>query len=117
MPNFILTRRAVILCPHAGMVMHLPLIFSGYLIDGEMVMKMGDQYTVAGCPGTGMGDNCATVLWTTGSLNLIIKGSPALTNVSVGLCQSANGAATGPAIIAQFQTRVPEPDTLTIINS
>lgn len=116
MPNFILTRSSVILCPHGGAVTQIPLTHTDYRVNGEMVMLATDQYVITGCSGTKPGTNCISVVWTTSSPFLIIKGSPALTNVSVGLCQNAMSGVNGPALIASFQTRVKEPETVTVVN-
>jgi len=118
MPAFILTRRSVILCPHGGIVTHIPMTFSEYLINGELPMLLTDQYLINGCPnilGT-MPSACFKVVWTSASVYLIIKGSPALLNTSVGLCQAMNGAVQGPAIISSFQTTVAEPTEITVVS-
>jgi hypothetical protein len=116
MPNFILTRSSVILCPHGGIVTHIPLNYSSYRVNGEIVMLLTDQYVIVGCPGTGQGGGCLSVVWTNPSPFLLVSGSPALTNASIALCQSVTGVAGGPAIIASFQTLVREPTTVTVVN-
>jgi hypothetical protein len=108
MPNFILTRSSVILCPHGGMVMHMPYGVSAELINGEPPLMLSDIYTVAGCPqvASGPGMACMSVQWTSHSVTKLINGIPVLTHTSVGLCQSIGGVIQGTAIIASFQTRV-----------
>jgi len=108
MPNFILTRSSVILCPHGGMVTHVPMTFSGELINGELPMLLGDLYFVAGCPfSSPYGPSpCIRVVWTSGSPTKSINGIPVLTNASMGLIQSPSGVAQGAVIIVSHQTVV-----------
>jgi hypothetical protein len=77
-------------------------------------MLLGDTYVIAGC---GNGYNaCTLVEWVTASTMLIIKGRPALTLTSVGLCKSGGGIVTGPAVITYTQTGQLEPSEMTIIH-
>ncbi len=104
---FLLTRRSVILCPHGGVIVHIPASFSAELIDGELPLLLNDFYNVIGCSNFqgGNASFCLKVMWTSGSLNRLINGVPVLTNESIGLCQNALGVNQGAAIITSFQTR------------
>ena len=108
MPNFILTRSSIILCPHGGMVTHVPMGFAGELINGELPLMLTDTYFIAGCPNllNGTMSACFRVMWLTGSVTKLINGVPVLTNISIGICQSISNIPQGPPIIAAFQTVV-----------
>ncbi|MDQ6785430.1 MAG: hypothetical protein M3033_01235 [Acidobacteriota bacterium] len=116
MAAYILTTSSVILCPHGGVVTHIPRTVSDYVINGALPMLLTDQYLVAGCP-FAIGDNpspCFNVTWVSPSVYLIIKGVPALLNTSIGLCQSIGGMMQGQAIIASYQIFVMEPREITV---
>ncbi len=108
MPNFILTKSSVVLCPHGGMVTHIPTSYTGELINGEILLMMNDIYFVAGCANVSNGamNACFRVTWLSGSVTKLINGVPVLTNISIGICQSSAGIPQGPPIIASFQTVV-----------
>jgi hypothetical protein len=77
-------------------------------------MLLGDIFLIVGC---GNGYNaCALVEWFTASTMLIIKGRPALTLTSVGLCKFGGGLVAGPAVITYTQMGQLEPTELTIIH-
>ena len=117
MAGILLNHISVIMCPHGGIVVHTPTTSTSYRIDGQFPMLLGDIYTVAGCPAGGQyGGGCMMVTWVTGSTNLIIKGQPALINSSVGICMSASGLASGPAIVSAVNSRTFEPETFTAVN-
>lgn len=116
MGNLLLNTHSVIMCPHGGMVSHVPTTYTSYRVDGRLPMFVTDLFVVAGCPNVIYGPSpCTMVTWLNGTVNLIVKGQPVLTIASVGLCQSASGVMQGPAIIAQTQTGQREPDELTIV--
>ncbi len=117
MGAFLLTTDSVILCPHGGIVTHVPTTFTTYRVQGRRPMLMTDEYLIAGCTGTGgpMG-GCFRIQWVTGSTMLIVKGVPVLTQSSVGICLTSAGVASGPAIIASVQLMVQEPSEYTNIN-
>lgn len=106
--GFILTARSMILCPHGGMVMHLPTSFSGELINGEIPMTLNDTYVVVGCANImpGMPSPCMRVQWITASVSRFINGVPVLIHTSIGNCLNPSGMMQGIAIIASFQTTV-----------
>ena len=122
MAGFILNRRSVIVCPHGGLVTHLPMIRTTYRVDGDLPMLLADHYTVAGCSfmmptGPTVAPNpCHQIQWSAGSTRLKIQGSPALLDTSVGLCVSIMGIPQGPAIITYCQTREREPMEFTRID-
>jgi hypothetical protein len=117
MGAFLLNENSVILCPHGGVVTHIPITFTTYRIEGRRPMLLTDEYMVQGCPGAGgpMG-GCIRVQWVSGSTMLLVKGIPVLTQTSVGLCQTSAGVAAGPAIIASTQLMVREPDEFTSVD-
>lgn len=117
MGDFLLNTNSVILCPHGGLVTHIPTTFTSYRIEGRRPMLLTDEYMVQGCPGAGgpMG-GCFRVQWVTGSTMLMVKGIPVLTQSSVGLCQTSGGIAAGPAIIASTQLMVQEPTEFTSVD-
>jgi hypothetical protein len=106
------------MCPHGGPVQHLPATVTTFRVDGRLPMLLSDIYVIAGCPfqmGAGWPSPCLKVTWVSGSSLLFIKGQPALTLASVGLCVSASGAAQGPVVIAAVNTGQMEPSTPTFI--
>lgn len=115
--NFLLSQSSVILCPHGGIVNHIPTTSTTFRIEGRLPMLMTDVYLVAGCPFiAGYSPSpCVEVRWVTGSSRLYVKGIPVLTLASVGICSGASAA--GPAIITYCQLGVREPDEPTFINS
>jgi len=116
MSNFLLNHLSVILCPHGGFVSHIPLSGTAYRVDGQFPMLLGDIYQVSGCPFVGgYNSPCMMVTWVIASNTLIIRSQPALTAASVGLCMSASGIASGPAVIAAVRSTEMEPDELTVI--
>lgn len=113
----LLNTNSVILCPHGGVVTHIPGTFTSYRIEGRLPMLLTDTYLIQGCGNyAGQFSPCAMVIWVTASSKLIVRGVPVLTQASVGLCQSAAGVVQGPAIIAVCQLIVPEPDDFTTID-
>lgn len=109
------------MCPHGGVVNHIPVGVNTYRINGELPMMMNDQFIIAGCPfvmsgafGNIVPRPCRRVQWTSGSNFLFIRGIPALTNTSNGLCMGSGPPL--PVIIASFQTAEREPNTVTRIN-
>jgi len=108
MPNFILTKSSVILCPHGAPVTHIPLTNQRATANGELLLFPNDHYLVAGCPfSTSQGASpCNRVVWTNPSKNFMVQGKPVLTSASIGLVQTASGIPQGAAMIASFQTVV-----------
>lgn len=118
MAPLLLNTNSVIMCPHGGLVAHVPGTFTSYRIAGRPPMLQSDTYLVQGCPFYGAGPSpCTNVIWVTASAMLVVRGIPALTQASVGMCQSAAGIAQGPAIIASCQLMVKEPSEFTTVNT
>ena len=111
MSNFILTNTSVILCPHGGVVTHIPLTVTDFNINGALPLLLTDRYIIAGCANvTGAGPSpCLEVVWTNPSNMLLVRGNPALTNLSVGLARDVLGGIGGNVIITSFQTSYQEP--------
>ncbi len=114
MSAFLLNTNSVIMCPHGGIVTHIPTTYTGYRVQGRRPMLLTDEYLVQGCNGAAGG--CMRVQWVTASTMLMVKGIPVLTQTSVGVCQTAGGLAIGPAIIASTQLMVQEPTEFTNVN-
>ena len=100
---------------------HIPTSVSNYRINGELPMTLSDQYIIAGCAfmlpmGSAMVPSpCMRIDWINGSSFLFVKGIPALTNASNGICQGVRGPA-GPPIITSYQMSVEEPRTMTRVD-
>lgn len=114
----LLNTNSVIMCPHGGMVQHVPAGYTAYRVDGRPPMLYGDTYLLQGCPNMMFGapSPCTLVNWVSPSTMLIVKGRPALTFSSIPLCTSANGTVSGPGVITYTQLSQLEPDELTIID-
>jgi hypothetical protein len=106
MPNFILTRSSVIICPHGARVTHVPLTNRRGTLNGELLLYPDDLYTIAGCPlSTSQGPSpCYRVVWSNASKNFMIGGKRVLTSASIGIAQTFPGAAQGEANILSHQT-------------
>jgi hypothetical protein len=100
MPNYILTNKSVILCPHGGMVTNLGGSAKRPVIDGGFPMLINDHFVVGGCA------SCNTVNWANPSMNYRVNGVPALTTQSIGLCSGIQGIGTGNTRVALCQTKV-----------
>ena len=117
MSAYLLNHVSVIMCPHGGLVNHIPATFTAYRVDGQVPALLGDVYTVTGCPmaATEIG-GCGLVQWVAPSVMLNIKGQPALIHTSVGLCQSTSGVSLGPAVVTAVRSMQKEPDEYTSID-
>lgn len=102
MPNYLLNRSSVIMCPHGGIVTHVPTTFSTELVNGNLPLLLTDLYFVAGCPNASL-DPCQRVTWQFPSPTRKISGVPVLTTASVGICESARSMPTGPAAVLSHQ--------------
>lgn len=104
----VLTTGSVIQCPHGGA---LQLVTSNVTFecgDGFALVE-SDVHPVVGCPFVLPGPKpspCVKVTWSAGSLVLDADGVRVLTEASVGLCASAEGAPQGPAMVANTQRDV-----------
>jgi len=107
MPNFILTKSSVIICPHGGKVMHVSKNASAKL-NGETPLLFNDWYTVAGCPfaGSNGASPCHFVTWRNPSTTVRFGGIPALTSGSLATVQTFGRVPQGEVSILSHQTVV-----------
>lgn len=110
----LLNTNSVIMCPHGGMVVHVPVTSTTFRVDGRRPMLMTDIYNVVGCPFVNgyHPSPCQSVTWVSASSLLLVKGIPVLTRNSVGIC-----GFQGPAIITYTQTGQREPSEFTNVNA
>ncbi len=105
------------MCPHGGMVTHIPTSSTSYRVDGQLPLLLNDHYLVVGCPNSyGYNSPCNSVSWVYGSSMLIIKSQPALIHTSVGICNSTSGVPNGPAVVSAIRSTQREPEDLTVID-
>ena len=106
MPNYILTRSSVIICPHGARVTHVPLTSQRSTVNGELVLFPNDQYVIAGCPfaTSGGASPCHRVVWTNVSKNFMMNGKAVLTSASLGTVLTFAGSAQGAATVLSHQT-------------
>ena len=99
------------------MVRHISATFTAFRVAGRRPMLLSDLYTVVGCPFmVGMRPSpCSHVFWVRASTTLLVRGIPALTLGSIGMCMGGSGP-QGPALITQCQLQEFEPAELTLIN-
>jgi hypothetical protein len=118
MSAYVLNHLSVIMCPHGGIVDHIPTTFTAYRVDGQLPALFGDVYMVTGCSKMALDPQsaCSLVQWVAPSIMLVIKGQPALIDSSVGLCQSTSGIPLGPAIVAAVRSMQQEPNEFTNID-
>ena len=114
---YILTSSSIILCPHGGIVSHVPITNSSFMINDELPMLLTDVYLVGGCPNVlgGVSFPCVDILWLNPSTLLFVRGIPTLTNTSVPIARDSYGSPCGSAVIASFQTSYLEPAEFTNI--
>ena len=106
MPGSLLHVNATITCPHAGQATVLPAQ-QKVLVSGQPVATLADTYTVVGCPFVvaSKPQPCVTVRWVTSAGRIMVNGSPVLLQGSTGLCQSAEQAPQGAALVTVVQQR------------
>jgi hypothetical protein len=105
MPKY-LTIASQIQCPHAGQLI-LTTANAKVSADGGFVLLESDQHVVAGCPFT-IGPKyspCVRVQWSAGSAMTSASAKP-LTDSSIGICYSPEGAPQGVAVVVQTQQKV-----------
>lgn len=110
--NFILTKTSIMVCPHGGMVMHMPTSVREFRIVDEAVLLATDLYIVTGCGNTE--DPCREVHWDRASEKLFVGINPVLVHTSVGIPTSVSGIPRDPVRISLHQHQVIEPEELTI---
>ncbi len=117
MGDLLLSSDSVLMCPHGGLITHIPSTATTYRISGRPPILLGDVFVIAGCPFyAGAPSPCTVAQWMTASTKLIVMGRPVLTVNSIGMCIGANGAPQGPIIIAAHQLGEREPDEVTVID-
>lgn len=103
----LLTTMSTVMCPHGGRA----ILFTSNakaMADGAPVLLESDVHPVAGCPFT-IGTKyspCIKITWSGGAAKAAVDGVPALTQSSIGLCASPEGAPQGTATIASTQAKV-----------
>ena len=107
MAGFLLHVNATVSCPHGGRATASPSQQRA-LGSGQPVSVLPDVWTVTGCAFTvgGKPQPCVTVRWTSAAARVRAGGQPVLTQGSAGLCQSAEQAPQGPALVVVLQERV-----------
>jgi hypothetical protein len=79
------------------------------LVGGQPVTTLSDQYLIAGCPfvvPVGVPMPCVRIQWLVPSARVLVNGTPALLQTSVGLCISAQQTPNGPPTVPVNQLRV-----------
>jgi hypothetical protein len=108
MPGPLLHVGAQAICPHAaGQITAIPAS-PRVLVGGQPVVTVADQFLIAGCPFT-VGTKpqpCMSVRWLVPAARVLVNGSPALLQTSVGLCISADQIPAGPPAVVAVQPRV-----------
>jgi len=114
MPGYLLHVGAVVQCPHqfpATTPPSAPRVF----VSGQPVATVANLWSVTGCPfqipappGT-VPSPCLRVQWATPSARIIVAGSAALLQPSLGTgsgaCLNAQQAPQGPPVVNQMQLR------------
>lgn len=91
-------------CPHGGTVIAVPTNMS-VRVGRAFALLQSDVFTIVGCPFM-VGPKpqpCLTVTWQMPTMMFTIGGQPALTEASIGLCQSAEQIVQGLVIISGAQ--------------
>jgi hypothetical protein len=106
MPAPIVAVGAVIQCPHGGMGQLIPSS-PRVLAGGTPVGTLADQYLIAGCAfSPGAPHPCVRIQWVVPAARVMAGGVPVILQSSVGLCQAADQAPQGPAVVSFTQPRV-----------
>lgn len=101
MPTSVITAATRVQCAHGAFAMCPMPAQKWVTIDGEAVLTVADEHTVAGCTNGGGQAPCFSIRWSSGSSRLSIDGKAVLTGASVGRCFGAAGDA-GSAKIDPF---------------
>ena len=107
MPGFVLHAGATLMCPHGAPIQSVPTN-PRVLVSGMPVSVLPDQFLVAGCPlnVSGAPQPCLRVQWLVPSARVLVNGSPALLQSSVGLTLGPTQAPQGTALVVAVQARV-----------
>jgi hypothetical protein len=96
------------ICPHGGQVTVVPGS-PRVLLSGMPAATIADTFPIVGCVFTvppGKPQPCIRVQWLVPAARVLINGSPAILQISTGLCLSPEQAPQGPPTIVATQTRV-----------
>jgi hypothetical protein len=106
MPGQVLTTASTIMCPHGGSAI-LTTSNSRVMAGSAPALLESDIHTVAGCPFViGLKPSpCVRIQWQAGAARAQ-AGSPILTQSSIGICYSPEGAPQGVAIVVNTQPKV-----------
>jgi hypothetical protein len=77
-------------------------------VGGAFALLSTDVFTVAGCPFTlpgGVYHPCVLIQWQSPATKIKINGTPVLLESSIGMCQAADQAVQGKAIVSGVQTK------------
>ena len=109
MAGKLLTTNSQMMCPH-GATVQASTSNSKVAADGGFVLLLSDTMAISGCPfqipapsGT-IPSPCTTVQWVVGETKVLINGTPALSESSVGLCISDKGIPQGTVSITSTQS-------------
>jgi hypothetical protein len=108
MPGTLFHVGAIAICPHAGQVGTISSN-TRVFVSGQPVATMTDQFMVAGCAFTIPAvkpQPCLTVQWLLPAARVLVLGSPAILQTSVGLALSAEQIPQGPPTVLVTQVRV-----------
>ena len=96
----LLTVSSNLACPHGGVISVKPAQTQD-TVDGQPILTVADTFIVGGCPFTIGPDPspCSSVHWIDTCSTSTAGGYAALSSDSIGLCNTATGAAQGPVMI------------------
>jgi hypothetical protein len=98
---------ASITCPHGGLVNIAPGS-AGVMVGGQPAASVADTFAVTGCAFV-IGNTphpCMTICWTVPAARVTVRGSPVVTQASVGLATAADQAPQGLPTLGAVQPRV-----------
>ena len=103
----LLNASSVMMCPHGGTVNVISTDSRLRAVDGQ-VLRSSDTYLVTGCPfALGLPPHpCVAITWVQPDSHSQGTGDFTVSEQSVGLCQSADQAAQGSALIIFSQPQV-----------
>lgn len=94
-------------CPHGGMASVVTANTTSK-VGGAFALLATDTFVIAGCPlvlGV-VPHPCVTIQWTAPAQRVTVNGTAVLLESSIGLCQAADQAPQGTAIVSGVQSRV-----------
>lgn len=98
---------ATAICPHGGQISTISSN-ARVMLGGQPAATLAYMYPIAGCPlnVSGKPQPCVVVRWLVPAARIVINGSPAILQNSVGICQSAEQIPQGPPNVIVTQVRV-----------